>query len=424
MNTKHKNLIVGFGLAVLILSNLYSCSKHADVSHSVADSTKTSIPGSIYAIVNDSLQYFNVKTGAKVWSVPASYYGNPSGPLVFNAGSVYNAGSAGTKCFNGLTGAGVWELNISDPSISQFVFAAPAFPNDSVAVVNSSTGVYIGGAMMYGYNKNTGKRMWSTQIDSAGGITDNYFAIPLAVNKKIVVLVKEYSGNFKICCYDPATGKQLWQSDWNPYLSSALKTSGGNIFSLQGATIWGYSGNNGAMLWQTTVPITSGSQYYGSYFDDTNLYISRLNPDGSFSVLTVNKLTGQYLSTTTVPLAAGALAPYACHYQNGVFYVMDYIDTSTDYNGMLYAYSFPSMQLKWSYKFTWLFSPSRAPVITDRYVVFPVSADKIVNQNSLHAKMVFLDMNGKTVNELKYPGFTSKFLYIDDAGIPYMTDAY
>jgi len=428
MAARNKIFIICHALTGIIFTILYGCTKHADITHSTTDTTtqKTLITGNIYEAVSDSIKKFDVKTGAILWGVPNSYASfAPTGPLIYNAGGIYNGSAGGTKGYNALTGAGLFQVDTNDPSISQYVYEVPAFAGDSLAVINSSTGVYIGAAQMNVFNKITGKKEWSVQIDSGGTITDNYFAVPLAVNNRIVVLQQDASNNYKICCYDPNTGVQVWQSDWNPYLSGALKTSDNNIFSLQGGTIWSYSGTNGTMLWQTTTMVAAGSAYTDSWFDAANIYIAREDAAGSYySVLTVNKVTGKVLSTVNVPLEAGALAHYACHYQDGVFYVMDYIDTNTDYNGVLYAYSFPSMQLKWSYKFTWMFSPYRAPVITDKYVIFPVSAGKVVNQATLAAKMVFLDLNGKLVNEFSYHGFPSKFLYVDETGTPYATDVY
>ncbi len=414
-------------LACLICTGLFSCNKHSEHNTTLQNVGVGALSGSFYVDVDDSIIMWNAKTGVKVWDVKDDYgYGSYLNPMVYDAGTVYTGGSAGIKGYNAQTGAGVWEASFYDPSVGDGSdYRIPAFINDSLALVTSSTGVYIGGSQLYCYNKLTGSRKWQTQIDSNINGFAEFNPIPLNVNNKLVVVVKEWSSNFKICCYDPLTGKQLWQTDWNPYVSPLLKTSAGNVYSLQAATVWEYSGNDGSMVWQTTMDVTPGSEYTNSFFDDKYVYINRINPDKTYTMFVLNKFTGVVISKTPIPLGPKGQAHLTCHYQNGVLYVSDYNNNTSDYDATLYAYTFPGMQLKWSYNFTSVSTPPNPPVITDQYVVFPGSLDKTLSKTNPTGEMIFLDLNGKLVNTVRFPGTnTSKFVYVDDKGTAYAPDLY
>ncbi|MGZ3835081.1 MAG: outer membrane protein assembly factor BamB family protein [Mucilaginibacter sp.] len=430
MNTKHNCLIPTYCLlAVICLGFFFGCKK-ADIKSvppvPPVPPVVTDITGKIYAVIDDSISMVDANSGRKMWSTfDALLFNSTDAPLEYSDGAVFYGGMYGMGCYDAVSGHGKYQAGRGDPSAgNSSEYRVAAFVDDSLAILTNPTGVFMGGATLYCLNKFTGKGRWNQPADvNINGLYE-YNPIPVIVNNKVVTLVKEWSGNFKITCFDPLTGAQIWETDYNPYLSVYLKANNGNVYCPTGQTVWCYSGADGSMLWQTTLTTPTSSQYASSWFDDKYLYIARINSDKSYSFSVLDKTSGAIISTSSLsPAAGGGALHFACLYKNGTLYVSDYGGTPV-YNGTLYAYDFATLTLKWSYQFQWESTPPTAPIITDKYIMFPGGLGKTVDPNATSATMLFLTLNGKLAKTVKYGGQnTSKYLYVDN-GVVYGNDPY
>jgi outer membrane protein assembly factor BamB len=276
------------------------------------DTTPAVVAGIVYvSVYGGTVQAFNAKTGAKIWSFNAHGTFMYSSPAVFNSKVYFGSTDGNIYCLNAATGALVW----STPT-GNGIYSSPL-------VVGST--VYIGSydQKLYAVNANTGAILWTATTGNA------IFSSPASANGMIYVGSLDGS----LYAFSAATGVKVWSYATAGAVVASPAIAGGAVFiASEDKTVTALDPLTGSVLWSTTVnnavdgsPATANGKVYVGTISGTVYALEA----GTGAIAWANTVNSSRV------IAAGPL------FANGIIFV-------GSAGGAVYALSASNGELLWS----------------------------------------------------------------------------
>lgn len=232
----------------------------------------------------------------------------------------------------------------------------------------------------------------------------------MIMDGKVIVLTRDAANHTQLSAFSTEEGSPAWTSAINDSLSFNLIYAEGKIYSRSHKNLYCYNAANGLLNWQTDLLQPSFKNAY-TYLEDYKLIMVK-QKSNEYTTVTLSTVTGSILKTTqlTVPtqLVSVPNAHQSVNYANNTLYVtaMHNFDTLS-----IKAYDLSSSTMKWDRRFTGDYLITFNPVLTDKYLIFPISAE-----------MYFIDLNGKDVTRIPFDGnYTNGILY-EEKGVLYKAE--
>jgi hypothetical protein len=237
------------------------------------------------------------------------------------------------------------------------------------------------------------------------------------MDDKVIVVTRDANNHKHLTAYKIANADVLWSTGINDSLSSRLRLVDGKIYSTIKQKILCYNANNGDLEWQTDLNV-SKSRMTATFFDKEKLILIKV-ADTDYTMITLDRNSGSVIkkSTLTVPteLDIVSRAPFGCNYYNNTLFITSRYNTDTV---CVKSYDFTSLALRWEKRFPLYEFLSFVPLVTNRYLVFPISNSSPFSKSTMY----FYTFDGKLVTGIPFSGRSSNnFAYVEN-GVVYKQD--
>jgi outer membrane protein assembly factor BamB len=349
------------------------------------------------------------------WSQVLNLFNSADNPMTFDSNYFYHGNYTSMSCYSTATGLPVWSFNwlAFNDAIS---YREPVF-NDSLIFFTSPTSAWDHG-YLFCKNKRTGTSLWQKQLDF-GGVYTSFNGIPVLNGDKVITLTRDLNDQKHLTAFSIQDGNQQWSIPVSNSMSSKLWLINGRLYSAHGPEAVCYDASTGQLLWQTNMNVPAAWWAY-NFFDNDRLIAVKVLDNSHYTILQIQKDNGTIIRSsdlvipTTYSQFSQVLAPLGCSYKASKLYIASFnaVD-SLD----IFCYDITSMSQQWKIRIANNLLTGQAPVLTDKYLVFPVN-DQYNSPDPYQSKMIFLDHSGKLVNKVPFhSAYTDGFIYKENGVI-------
>jgi len=345
-------------------------------------------------------------TGFTGWEIPMmNTFASFGSPVDYSDGLLFHGNYSGVSAYNIQSSEPQWGvgwLATTEASSARIL----AF-KDSLVFFASSSNSY-SSADAYCVNKYNGAIIWQQRIDSGGWTFYNFSSIPVVSDDKPIMLTRDKNGHKQLRAFRATDGKLVWQSPINDLLLPTIKTDNGKIYATGGGFMFCYNATDGSLLWKTDIQYKNAFGVY-FFYDATKLVVAA---DG-WPVMVLDKTNGTILSSFDLPLPV--TNPNSFLYKDNVLYASGLpIDTVFQVR----AFDITAKTQKWIFRYTTNCYSQASPIITDKYLVVPVSTAEPSDVNNNQLKMIFVDFSGKLVKQFPFLGYSADhFIYVNSNNV-------
>lgn len=337
-------------------------------------------------------------------------------PMCFDGNYFYHGNYNGITNYSAQNGQPIWSFS--------WVAFSDAIPyrevafSDSTVFVAAPTSMW-DWAQLFCLKKSTGALVWQKPIDK-GSVSVNFNSIPIVYNNSVILLTRDQNNQQFLTSYNISNGSQLWSVSVSNNMSSKLWLLNGKLYSAYGLNAFCFDANNGSLLWQTNLNTTNYLQTY-NFLEANQLFVVKVLSNSNYKVITVNIAGGtienNYNITvpTTYSTYAQLYAPLGCAYRNNQLVLASY---NTVDSLDIISFDIAHSVQKWKTRVANSLLTGEEPLITDKYVIFPIN-DNYNTPNNALSNMIFMDLNGNIVKKLPYHStYTDRFYYKEN-GVQY-----
>lgn len=402
-------------LCITSLIFLTACTRAGDDNN--PEPNPSSPNGTLYVNVVGEFMKLEPSTDSVYWRSPALIYNSSAGnPMTFDSGYFYFGNYMSITCYRASTGAVAWShqwLAFSDA----YTYREPAF-KDSLIYFTYPTSVWDHGYLMC-MKKRTGALVWKHQYDS-GGVFTSFNGIPVISGDKVICMTRNANDQLILKAFNTLTGQLAWANPVSASMQNKLLEKNGRLYSAYANDAVCFDANTGQQLWKTDIkdPVY---KYSYNFLANDKLVVVRVLNNYEYQVIQLNLNTGAVISSqhisllTTYASFAQLIAPLGCSYRDNKLYLAHYYSIdSLD----IYSFDASNASQLWTKRFANSLLTGLAPVLTDRYLIFPVN-DQYNGPTPEKSNMIVLDLAGNLVKKVPFRSiYTDKMVY-EENGVYY-----
>ncbi len=393
-----KNLFLFFLLGMMVTG----CSKELD-SEEPTSGTGT-VNGELY--INVTGYFIKIKTvdSSMVWGTETrNLFASFNNPMTFDTTAYYHGNFNGITAYSEQTGQPKWSVNwyAFEDAIT---YRKPAFKGANVYFTSPSSMWDHG--YLYCADKNSGKVKWMIQLDY-GFASYPFNTTPMVVGENVIVITRDAENHKRLSAYKTDDGAEIWKSEILDDISFHLRLENDRIYSTSNKYAICINALTGQKLWQTDLGVEQFKRT-ATFFNQDKLIVVKVKGT-EYNFVTVNINTGQVQkkSQLQIPTSVGDpdFASMGCDLSG----TSAYIATRYDMDSMRIAsYDLNTMAVKWEKKIKNYLYTDFTPLLTDKYLIFPVNATYPEGKSHMY----FYSFDGKLVKQVPFNGnYTSGFAY-------------